>query len=92
MAVTIKGNVVRMTAAGDVYRGAGKLKINCVRLVGSDAASATITNADTGDMLVRLATTTSSLSDTLNEDFRTDEAIKLNTLTGTTPDVFVYLE
>lgn len=92
MAVSIKGNIVRMTAAGDIYRAAGKIKVNAVRLVGSDAATATLVNADSGDLLCRLATTTSTLSDTFNEDWRTDEAIKLNTLTGTTPDVLIYLE
>lgn len=95
MAVTRNGNVVRMTADNDTITIAKTgFRIAGFRLVaGIDAATASFKETDTnGRVIMSLKANAANATDESAIMFRCDvETLHLD-LTGTTPEVFIYLE
>lgn len=95
MAVTVKGNIVRMTAANDVYgptQPGGKIKIQAVRLSGGSTNSQAILQNPADSKQVMILQCLANTSDECRACWRTDEQIKLTTLSGTGAEVYLYLE
>lgn len=94
MATTRKSNVVRMTADADtIEMGKGGFRIAGARLVGGvDASTAQIKITDTsGDIIISLKAAADGV-DEINIPFRCDANILYLALTGTSPEVYLYLE
>lgn len=94
MAMSVKNNVIRLTADNDTYGSAGpKLKIKGVRLVaGTDAATALIKATNTaGDVLYSLKAAAEGV-DEGRICFTCDSGVIHVDLTGTSSEVFLYLE
>lgn len=95
MATTSANQVVRMTADNDQYgSGLGKLRVKGVRLIGgSDAATAQIKIGDTnGQILMSLKCAAANGIDEANICFTVDGGKIHLDLTGTSAEVFIYLE
>lgn len=95
MAVTRKGNVIRMTANLDTIQlGKGGFRIINIRLVGgADASTAVIRDTDgSGHTLAVLKAAIASCNDLYVASCRMDSETLHLTLTGTAPEVYIYLE
>jgi len=93
MATTVKNNVVKMTADNDTYAPGGKIKVRGVRLVaGVDAATAQLKSTNTsGDVLISMKAAASSVDES-QICFTCDAGTIHVDMTGTSPEVFIYLE
>lgn len=92
MAVSIKNNVIHMTADGDTYAPGGRMKIRGVRLV-SAAASGVATLRQTnvsGQALMKLEADANQNSES-QINFTCEGTLYLE-LSGAGAEVFVYLE
>ncbi len=95
MAVTRKSNIIRVTADNDTTSIAGSgLRIKAIKLVGgSDASTVRIKETDTNGMVLFGLNAAANSSDDLYLDgMRIDVATLHFDLTGTGPEVFIYLE
>lgn len=92
MAVTTKNNIVRMTASLDTYTPGGKTKIRGVRLVaGIDAATAILRATDGSGAVLYSSKAAAAGVDESVIPWQSQEALHL-TMTGTSPELFIYLE
>jgi hypothetical protein len=95
MTVTRKSNVIRVTADNDTISIAGSgLRIKTIRLVGGvDASTARIKETDTNGAVLFALNAAAAGVDELNLDgLRIDVATLHVDLTGTAPEVFIYVE
>lgn len=95
MATTIKNNVVRLTADNDTFGqiGMGKIKIRGCRLIaGSDAATAQIKILNTDGVVLMSLKAAANAADESQICFTVDGGIVHVDMTGTSPEVFIYLE
>lgn len=94
MATTSKNNVIRLTADNDTYDigGAGKIKVKGVRLIaGADAATALIKETDTSGAVLMSLKAAAAGVDESQICFVATGKIHVD-MTGTSPEVFIYLE
>lgn len=93
MATTVSNNIVRMTADNDTYAAGGRIKIKGVRLVaGADAATALIKVTSTGGAVLCSLKAAASSTDECQLPFTCDSGTIWLDTTGTSPEVFIYLE
>lgn len=93
MATTVANNVVKMTADNDTYAPQGKIRIKGIRLIsGSDAATAQLKQTNTsGATLCSLKAASGGVDESVIE-FSCDTGTLHLDLTGTSPEVYIYLE
>lgn len=93
MATTVKNNVVRMTADNDTYAPGGKIRVRGVRLVaGIDAATAQLKATSTsGDILISMKAPANTVDDS-QIAWVCDSGTLWLDCTGTSPEVYIYLE
>ena len=94
MAVTRNANVIRMTADNDtISLGVSGINIAGVRLIaGADAATAVLKVTDTNGMVLVSLKAAASTTDEHSIPFRCQASTLHLDLTGTSPEVFIYLE
>lgn len=94
MAMTQKSGVIRFTADNDTYSpGLGRIKIKGCRLVaGADAATAQIKLTDTNGQIIYSLKAAAAGTDESHIEVAADASTIHVDMTGTSPEVFLYLE
>lgn len=93
MATNVKNNVVHMTASLDTYAPSGRIKVKGVRLVaGVDAAVATIRETDASGAVLMVLKAPAAGTEESHIPFFIGVGTFHVTMTGTSPEVFIYLE